>query len=157
MEYVESKKLACQIRKGGGGKNTSSIWRLGVEVRRLEDGAKSWQCLLCKNENKVSIYNVAATTGSFRHLKVEHGIVEMDKRFVRLEKQGGLISELLGIRQSSVALVSEVVSTYSARHLRMSFVYSSSSGSFRACAKSNNNQVKQVHKILSKFSDFSAK
>jgi hypothetical protein len=91
-EYVESTNLARPIRKGGG-KKSSSIWKLGVELKRVDDGAKFWRCMICKKMNKSTIYAAAATTGPFRHLKNDHGIVEENKRFVRLEKQKHLDSE----------------------------------------------------------------
>ena len=92
-EYIESMNLARPIRKAGGGKKTSSVWKLGVELQRVGDGAKSWQCLVCKSMNKSTIFTAAATSGPFRHLKKDHCIVEENKRFVRLKKQKHLSFE----------------------------------------------------------------
>lgn len=91
-EYIESTNLARPIRKGHR-KKSSSVWRLGIELKRVDDGAKFWQCLVCKRMNKSTIYAAAATSGPFRHLKNDHNIVEENKRFVRLEKQKRLVSE----------------------------------------------------------------
>lgn len=85
-EYVQTAGLAHPIRKGGG-KKSSSIWKLGVELKKVEDGTKFWQCSVCKRMNKSTIFTTAATSGPFRHLKSKHGIIESNKRFVRLEKQ----------------------------------------------------------------------
>ena len=84
-EYIESMNLACLIRKGHR-KKSSSVWRLGVELKRVDDGMKFWQCLVCKRMNKLTIYAAAATSRPFRHLKNDHNIVEENKRFVQLEK-----------------------------------------------------------------------
>jgi len=91
-EYVETRNLARPTRKGSG-KKKSSVWKLGVELKRVDDGAKFWQCLVCKRTDKSTIYTAAATSGPFRHLKNEHGIIERNKRFVRSEKPEHLDSE----------------------------------------------------------------
>ena len=39
-EYIKSTNLAHPIRKGGGGKKSSSIWKLGVELKRVNNGVK---------------------------------------------------------------------------------------------------------------------
>jgi hypothetical protein len=39
-EYVEVKNVAKPIRKAGGGKRTSSVWKLGVELQRVDDGVR---------------------------------------------------------------------------------------------------------------------
>jgi hypothetical protein len=49
--------------------------------------------MICKKMNKSTIYTAAATSGPFRHLKNDHGIVKEDKRSVRLEKRKRLDSE----------------------------------------------------------------
>ena len=90
-EYVKSKNLAHQIRKGSDGKS-SSMWKLGVELKRVDDGVKFQQCMVCMKMNKSVIYAVAATTGAFQHLKNDHGIVNKNKDFVQLEKQKHLDS-----------------------------------------------------------------
>lgn len=90
-EYIESMNLARPIRKGRG--KSSSVWRLGIELKRVDDGAKFWQCLICKRMNKSTLYTAAATSGPFKHLKNDHNIVEENKRFVWLEKQKRLVSE----------------------------------------------------------------
>jgi hypothetical protein len=91
-KYIELKSLARPIRKGCS-KKTSNIWKIGVALQRVDDGAKYWQCLVCKRMNKSTIYTAAATTGAFRHLKKEHSIVEENKHFVRLEKQNRLAAK----------------------------------------------------------------
>jgi hypothetical protein len=50
-EYVEAKSVARKSRKG----KRSSVWKLGIELKRVEDGAKFWQCLICKRVQKKSI------------------------------------------------------------------------------------------------------
>jgi hypothetical protein len=80
---VEAKKIARQPRKG----KKSSVWKLGVELKRVSDDAKFWQCLICKHMKKPTVLAAAATTSSFRHLKAEHGIIERNKRFVLLEQE----------------------------------------------------------------------
>src|SRR5436190_14791718 len=64
-----------------------------IELKRVDDSTKFWQCKVCKKMNKSTIYTAAATSGPFRHLKNDHGIVEENKHFVRLEKQKHLDSE----------------------------------------------------------------
>jgi hypothetical protein len=82
---VEAKSVA---RKSWQGKEVKCVELLGIELKRVEDGAKFWQCLICKRVQKKSIiYSATATTSPFRHLKVEHGVVERNKRFVRLEQE----------------------------------------------------------------------
>jgi hypothetical protein len=81
-EYVEVKKIARKTSKGTGGKR-SSVWKLGIELKRVRDGARFWQCLVCKRKKKLTIYTAAGTSGPFHHLKVERGVVERNKRFVR--------------------------------------------------------------------------
>ena len=99
-EYIETKHLARPVRKGGAAKS-SSIWRLGTELKRVDDGVKFWQCLICKKINKSTLFTSTATTSSFRHLKNEHGIVEENKRLIRLDqKQTGLGSETSGLQES---------------------------------------------------------
>jgi hypothetical protein len=86
-EYIESTNLARPIRKAGGGKKTSPVWKISVELQRVGDNAKFWQCLICKKMNKSTIFTAAATSGAYRHLKKAHFIVEENKRLVRLEKR----------------------------------------------------------------------
>ena len=50
---------------------------------------------------KSTIHAAAATSAPFRHLKVEHGIVERNKRFVLLEQEDN--SEAPTSTSSSVA------------------------------------------------------
>ena len=38
-KYVEAKTIARKNRKGAGGKR-SSVWKLGKELKRVEDGVK---------------------------------------------------------------------------------------------------------------------
>jgi len=83
QEYVETQDLARPIR-GSRAKKSSSIWKLGTELKRVDDGVRFWQCLLCKKQKKKpTLYKATATSGPFRHLKSEHEIVEVNKRFVR--------------------------------------------------------------------------
>ncbi len=92
-EYVETENLARPIHKRGG-KKSSNIWKLGIELKRVADGAKFWQCMLCKKmKKKHTLFAVSSTSGPFRHLKKEHEIIEINKRFVRLENQTSLDSE----------------------------------------------------------------
>ena len=92
MEYVETQNLARPIRKSSA-KKSSNIWKLGIELKRVDDGVKFWQCTLCKKKKKSALYTISSTTGPFRHLKKEHQIVEVNKRLVRLECQANLDSE----------------------------------------------------------------
>lgn len=46
VEYVEVAKLA---RKGRS-KNRSSIWKIGVELKKVDDKSKWWLCLACKEK-----------------------------------------------------------------------------------------------------------
>ena len=85
-EYVETQNLARPIRKSSS-KKSSSIWKLGIELKRVDDSAKFWQCVLCKKKDKFTLYKTSATSGAFRHLKKEHRIVEANKRFIRLKNQ----------------------------------------------------------------------
>ena len=81
VEYVEVAKLA---RKGRS-KNRSSIWKIGVELKKVDDKSKWWLCLACKEKKKFSVFSASATTGAFRHLKKSHKIVEKDGRLVRMQ------------------------------------------------------------------------
>jgi hypothetical protein len=83
MEYVETQSLACTIRSGKS-KKSSIIWKVGIELKRVNDGVKFWQCTVCnKTKKKPTLYKTTATTAAFRHLKREHGIIECNKRFIR--------------------------------------------------------------------------
>jgi len=84
-EYVETTNPARPTRKGGG-KKKSNVWKLGVELKKVDDDTNFWQCLICKRKDKIAIYTATTTTGAFRHLESEHGVVEKDKRLVRVEK-----------------------------------------------------------------------
>src|ERR1700735_939098 len=46
VEYVEVAKVA---RKGRS-KNRSSIWKIGVELKKVDDKSKWWLCLACKEK-----------------------------------------------------------------------------------------------------------
>jgi len=87
-KYVEVAKLA---RKGAS-RNRSSVWKLGIELKR-DDGAKCWQCLVCKRRNKLTVYAASATTVPFRYLKTEHRIEEQNKHLVRLQSSERLDSQ----------------------------------------------------------------
>jgi hypothetical protein len=63
-EYVETRNLARPTRKGGG-KKKSCVWKLGVELKRVDDGAKFWQCLVCKKKDKSTIYTAVVTSRFF--------------------------------------------------------------------------------------------
>jgi hypothetical protein len=69
------------------GGSPSSVWKLGVELQRVNNGVKYWQCLVRKKMDQSTIYAAAAISGSFKHLKNDHGIVEENNRFIRLGKQ----------------------------------------------------------------------
>jgi hypothetical protein len=75
------KKIARQTSKGTGVKR-SSVWKLGIELKRVRMGRDSGSAWFVGE--KSTIYTAVATSGPFRHLKVEHGVVERNKRFVRL-------------------------------------------------------------------------
>jgi hypothetical protein len=92
IEYVEAKNVARKTRKGTG--KRSIVWKLGIELKRVEDEARFWQCLVCKRVmNKSTIYSASATSAPFRHLKTEHGIIERDKRFIQVEQEADSNSE----------------------------------------------------------------
>ena len=83
IEYIETKTLARPIRKGKA-KKTSNIWKLGIELKRVNDNAKFWQCTICKKtKNKAILYKSTATTAAFRHLNNDHGIIESNGRLIR--------------------------------------------------------------------------
>ena len=85
-EYLEVSNLARPIRKSTA-KSTSPVWKLGVELEQVDNGARCWQCLICKKTDKVTIYTAAATSGAKRHLEDDHDIRIKDKRFILLNKQ----------------------------------------------------------------------
>ena len=120
-EYVETQNLARLIRKSSS-KKSSSIWKLVIELKRVDDSAKFWQCVLCKKKDKFTLYKTSATSGAFRHLKKEHGIVEANKRFIRLENQSTrptlkLLKLRVRTRQLSTTSIIQVkvLSVFSAR------------------------------------------
>ena len=91
--FIDGSGYVARPTRKSDGKKKSNVWKLGVELKKVDDDTNSWQCLICKRKDKIAIYTATATTGAFRHLESEHGVVEKDKRLVRVEKPKRLESE----------------------------------------------------------------
>ncbi len=67
-EYIEVKNLAKSART----KKKSPIWKLGREVKRVEDGKTYWRCSICNKKGETVMITSKATSGAMRHLE-SHG------------------------------------------------------------------------------------
>src|SRR5205809_5576008 len=68
-EYIESTNLMHPIHKASSRKKTSSMWKLSIELQRVGDSTKFWQCLVCKRMNKSTIFTAVVTSGAFSYLR----------------------------------------------------------------------------------------
>jgi hypothetical protein len=84
-EFMEMKSVAKPVTKGKPRK-TSSIWKLGREVKRISDGKTHWRCGICKEKGITSVFSSAATSGPLKHLKT-HGISEHQGRLFLHKKR----------------------------------------------------------------------
>jgi len=84
-EYIEAKDVAKPVGKGKRTK-ISPIWKLGKEVKRVENGKSYWRCSLCKKEGVCTVFSGGATSGPMRHLE-SHGYGKRNGRLVHLCKK----------------------------------------------------------------------
>jgi hypothetical protein len=86
-EFIETKNLAKPV--GGGAakrKKPSPIWKLGREVKRVQDEKLHWRCGICKKAGVTTILASGSTSGPIRHLE-SHGYSKRKGRLVHLQKK----------------------------------------------------------------------
>lgn len=90
-EYIEAKDIANPVK--GKRTKTSVIWKLGKEVKRVEDKKPCWRCSLCKKKGATTIFLGTSTSGPLRHLE-SHGYGKHKGRLVHLRKEQESTNEI---------------------------------------------------------------